>query len=174
MKTQSTTVSNICLNSALKKAVFLGLALLVINGCSDKSKPSTQIVAKVNDDEITVHQLNNALAKYPATPAEKVANVRLDLVGRLVNEQLTVQQALLHKLDRSSEVIMQIEAAKREILTKAYLKEVVSGLPKITPEDTKKFYDANPALFSCQRAPGRKCRYASQPARPAGYLTGFG
>lgn len=129
----------------------MGLALMLITGCSDQSKPSTQIVAKVNDDEITVHQLNNAIAQYPATSPENIANVRLELVEKLINEQLTVQQALLQKLDRSSEVVMQIEAARREILTKAYLKQVVSGLPKIKSEDAKKFYDTNPALFAQRR-----------------------
>lgn len=126
----------------------MGIALLFISGCSDKPKPATQIVAKVNDDEITVHQLNNAMAQLPPTPAENLAKVRLDLVGKLVNEQLAVQQALLLKLDRSAEVMMQIEAARREILTKAYLKQLTSGLPKPNPEDTKKFYDSHPELFA--------------------------
>lgn len=126
----------------------MGIALLFISGCSDKPKPATQIVAKVNNDEITVHQLNNAMAQLPLTPPENLAKVRLDLVGKLVNEQLAVQQALSLKLDRSAEVMMQIEAARREILTKAYLKQLVSGLPKPNPEDTKKFYDSHPELFA--------------------------
>lgn len=46
---------------------------------------------------------------------------------------------------------MQIEAAKREILTRAYLKEVVSGLPKPSAEDIKKFYDTHPELFAERR-----------------------
>jgi len=137
--------------ASLKKGTILGIALLFIYGCSDKSKPATQIIAKVNDDEITVHQLNNAMAKLPAIPAESLDSVRLDLVGKLVNEQLTVQQALLNKLDRSSEVMMQIEASRREILTKAYLKQIIAGLPKPSAEDSKKFYDEHPELFAQRR-----------------------
>jgi EpsD family peptidyl-prolyl cis-trans isomerase len=139
------------LAKSLSKLATLGITLLLLNGCSDEPKPATQIVAKVNDDEITVHQLNNAIAKLPVTAEENLASVRTNLVEKLVNEQLTVQQALLHKLDRSSEVMMQIEAARREILTKAYLKELIAGLPKPSLEDTKKFYDEHPELFSERR-----------------------
>jgi EpsD family peptidyl-prolyl cis-trans isomerase len=136
----------------LNKKLILSLALLFISSCSDNDKPAaTQIVAKVNDDEISVHQLNNSMAQLPLIAPENLASVRMDLVGKLVNEQLAVQQALSQKLDRSSEVMMQIEAARREILTKAYLKQVVSALPKPSVEDTKKFYDAHPELFAERR-----------------------
>ena len=151
MRSHLTRTSSHHLITTLKKGTVLGVALLFISGCSDKSKPATQIIAKVNDDEITVHQLNNAMAKLPLTSADNLDSVRLDLVGKLVNEQLTVQQALLQKLDRSSDVMMQIEASRREILTKAYLKQLISGLPKPNAEDTKKFYDAHPELFAERR-----------------------
>lgn len=148
MRHHLTTLATHNLISSLKKGTIMGIALLFISGCSDKPKPATQIVAKVNNDEITVHQLNNAMAQLPLTSPENLAKVRLDLVGKLVNEQLAVQQALSLKLDRSAEVMMQIEVARREILTKAYLKQLVSGLPKPNPEDTKKFYDSHPELFA--------------------------
>jgi EpsD family peptidyl-prolyl cis-trans isomerase len=151
MRSHLTSTSSPNLIATLKKGAVLGIALLFIAGCSDKSKPATQIVAKVNDDEITVHQLNNAMAKLPLISEENLASVRLDLVRKLVNEQLTVQQALLQKLDRSSEVMMQIEASRREILTKAYLKQLISGLPKPSAEDIKKFYDLHPELFAERR-----------------------
>jgi EpsD family peptidyl-prolyl cis-trans isomerase len=152
MKNATTNLTSSRLITPLSKTVILSLALLLISSCSDNDKPAaTQIVAKVNDDEISVHQLNNSMAQMPLIAPENLASVRLDLVGKLVNEQLAVQQALLLKLDRSSEVMMQIEAARREILTKAYLKQVVSALPKPSAEDTKKFYDAHPELFAERR-----------------------
>jgi EpsD family peptidyl-prolyl cis-trans isomerase len=145
------TIEKPKLAAPLTKVAILSITLLFMSGCSDNPKPATQIVAKVNDDEITVHQLNNAMAKLPLTAEENLANVRTGLVEKLINEQLTVQQALSRKLDRSSEVMMQIEASRREILTKAYLKELIAGLPKPSPEDTKKFYDEHPELFAERR-----------------------
>jgi EpsD family peptidyl-prolyl cis-trans isomerase len=152
MKHHTDTITSSRLITPLNKRLILSIALLFISSCSDNAKPAaTQIVAKVNDDEISVHQLNNSMAQLPPIAPENLASVRLDLVGKLVNEQLAVQQALLLKLDRSSEVMMQIEAARREILTKAYLKQVVSALPKPSAEDIKKFYAAHPELFAERR-----------------------
>lgn len=152
MKHHPYKVASSRLITPLNKKLILSLALLFISSCSDNDKPAaTQIVAKVNDDEISVHQLNNSMAQMPQIAPENLAKVRLELVGKLVNEQLAVQQAMLQKLDRSSEVMMQIEAARREILTKAYLKQVVASLPKPSPEDTKKFYVSHPELFAERR-----------------------
>jgi EpsD family peptidyl-prolyl cis-trans isomerase len=154
MKNYPTSLNNTHVFSSLNKHVILSIALLFITSCSDadNEKPAaTQIVAKVNDDEISVHQLNNSMAQMPQIAPENLANVRMDLVGKLVNEQLAVQQAISLKLDRSSEVMMQIEAARREILTKAYLKQLVSALPKPSTEDAQKFYDAHPELFAERR-----------------------
>jgi EpsD family peptidyl-prolyl cis-trans isomerase len=154
MKNYPASLNNTRVFSTLNKHVILSIALLFITSCSDadNEKPAaTQIVAKVNDDEISVHQLNNSMAQMPQIAPENLANVRMDLVGKLVNEQLAVQQAISLKLDRSSEVMMQIEAARREILTKAYLKQLVSALPKPSTEDAQKFYDAHPELFAERR-----------------------
>jgi EpsD family peptidyl-prolyl cis-trans isomerase len=154
MKNYPNSSNNTRVFSSLNKHVILSIALLFITSCSDadNEKPAaTQIVAKVNDDEISVHQLNNSMAQMPQIAPENLANVRMDLVGKLVNEQLAVQQAISLKLDRSSEVMMQIEAARREILTKAYLKQLVSALPNPSTEDAQKFYDAHPELFAERR-----------------------
>lgn len=152
MKQNPVNLKNNRFISALNNSVMLSLALLMVNGCSNQDKPAaTQIIAKVNDDEISIHQLNNSIAQVQGVAPEQLPNVRLNLVDKLVNEQLAVQQALLHKLDRSSEVMMQIEAARREILTKAYLKQVISALPAPDTKEIEQFYVAHPELFAERR-----------------------
>jgi len=127
------------------------LATLLVTGCSAKHKPATQVVAKVNGDEISIHQLNNALTQLPPAPPEEVAKMRRGVLDNLVNQQLAVQGAIEQKLDRSTEVMMLIDASKREILTRAYLKNLVAGLPKPSTEEAQKFYDEHPQLFSQRR-----------------------
>lgn len=161
MKTHTTINSSTCLYPPLGLGIFsrrtlcqvvaIGLAAMLISGCSDKNKPATQIVAKVNNDEISVHQVNNALAQLPHIAPENVDKVRHDVLAKLVNQQLTVQQAINQKLDRTADVMMQIDAAKREILSRAYLSQLVAGLPKPSEEDDKKFYDGHPELFAQRR-----------------------
>jgi len=132
---------------------MIGLALMVLTGCSDSEadKPATQIVAKVNGDEITVHQLNNAVAKVPNVSQENVNEVRKEVLEKLVNQQLAVQQAEKNKIDRSAEVVMMMDAAKRDILTKAYLSQLVANLPQPSEQEASKFYDEHPELFAQRR-----------------------
>ena len=133
---------------------MISLSLMVLAGCSDADedkKPATQIVAKVNGDEITVHQLNGALAKIPNVTQENADAVRKEVLEKLINQQLAVQQAEKNKIDRSAEVVMMMDAAKREILTKAYLGQLVSNLPQPSDQEVTKFYDEHPELFAQRR-----------------------
>ena len=47
--------------------------------------------------------------------------------------------------------MVKIDAAKRDILTRAYLNQVVAALPKPSEEEAKKFYNEHPELFAQRR-----------------------
>ncbi|MCC6850756.1 MAG: EpsD family peptidyl-prolyl cis-trans isomerase, partial [Rubrivivax sp.] len=55
------------------------------------------------------------------------------------------------KLDRDPRVVQQLEAARRDILARAYAEKVGEGAAKPSAEEIKKYYDDNPALFSQRR-----------------------
>jgi hypothetical protein len=48
-------------------------------------------------------------------------------------------------------VVQQIEAARREIIARAYLEKLSEGAPKPTPAEVEAYYQAHPALFSQRR-----------------------
>lgn len=156
----------------LRNLVILSLTLGVMTGCgeSDANNPSTQVVAKVNGDEISVHQVNNAVAQIPNVTPENVDKVRSEVLEKLINQQLAIQQAEERKIDRSSEVMMKIDAAKREILTRAYLSQVVASLPKPSEDEAQKFYQEHPALFSERRIYNLQEIVLQQPHPPAAEL----
>lgn len=140
--------------SSIKPAIVaLSLLALLSSGCSDKNpnKPATQVVAKVNGDEISIHQVNNALAQMPTVAPEHLAAVRREVLDKLINQQMAVQQAISLKLDRSPDVMMQLDAARREILTRAYLKKLVVDQARPTDDEAKKFYSEHPQLFADRR-----------------------
>lgn len=126
---------------------------LALAGCgkSDDKKVATQVVAKVNADEITVHQVNNVLARNPNLPPEAAARAKRVVVDRLIDQQLARQQAIDKKLDRSAEVVQALEAARSEILARAYLRQVATAQAKPTPEEIKKYYAEHPELFAQRR-----------------------
>ena len=132
-------------------AVAVGVALLA--GCSknkDKDK-STQVAAKVNKEEITVSQINFLRLQQRALPASQAASANRAILERLIDQELALQKATDQKLDRTPLVVQQIEAARREIISRAYLEKVGEGAPKPSDAEVEAYYQAHPALFSERR-----------------------
>lgn len=132
----------------------LALLLALAAGCGKKEeekKPATQVAARVNSDEITVHQVNNVLARTPNIAPEAAERAKREILDRLIDQQLAKQQALLKNLDRSPAVQQSLEAARSEILARAYLDQIAAALPKPSPEETKKYYAEHPELFAQRR-----------------------
>ncbi len=126
---------------------------LVACGSSEAKKPASQVAAKVNGQEISVHQINFALARANAgaIPPEQAPKVRQEVLNKLVDQQLVVEQAVEKKLDRSPNVMMALEAARQEILARAYFEQMGAGLGQPTPEEAKKYYTEHPQLFAERR-----------------------
>jgi peptidyl-prolyl cis-trans isomerase C len=128
----------------------LAFAALALGGCSGgNGAEKSQVVARVNDAEITVSQLRTALsAKGDAQPTAEAAQHALD---GLVNEQLLVDAALANKLDRDPVVVQAVEAARRQMLARAYLERAVFPKQDISAADQANYYKAHPSLFAQRR-----------------------
>lgn len=133
----------------------LTLSLLALSACSTKeaSLPATQVAVKVGKEEISMHQINNALAQSNSrgsTPEQVQAQSRLVLES-LIDQQVAVDKAVELKLNRDPDVIAQVEAARMGVLANAYVKQYVSALPKPAEQDAKTYYAAHPELFAARR-----------------------
>lgn len=129
---------------------------VALTGCGDADSkvPASQVAAKVNGAEISVHQINSLLTKASGVTNENAPQARKEILDRLVNQQLAVEQAMAKKLDRNPDTLLNIEAARREILARAYLEQVTAANPKPTDEDVKRYFDEHPQLFSQRRIYG--------------------
>ncbi len=102
----------------------------------------------MNKEEITVHQLNNAMAQFRnLTEAQQKAAAK-QVLERMVDQELLVQKAVEKKLDRDPRVMQAIEASKRQILSQAYLDQLAQQSHKPSADEVKKFYDSRPELFA--------------------------
>ncbi|MBS1190919.1 MAG: epsD [Rhodocyclaceae bacterium] len=117
------------------------------DGSSDK-KPASQVVAKVNSGEISIHQLNFLLQHLPGLAPEKADEARRRILEELVDQELAVQQALAAKLDRDPKVMQTLEAARRQILAQAYLEKTTAGKGKPSEAEVKAYYRDHPELFA--------------------------
>jgi len=145
---------------SLLKITSLALTATLLAGCGDKEdsdkkgegeKAATQVAARVNAEEITVHQINNVLSRNRNIPPEAATQAKYEILDRLIEQQLAKQQAIEQKLDRKPNVVQAIEAARSEILARAYLDTIVAKQPKPTQDEVKKYFVDNPELFSQRR-----------------------
>ena len=136
-------------------AVFaVAVAIVVaLTGCGDsrKDKSASQVAAKVNKEELSVHQINYVLQRQQGLKPEQMDAASRQVLERLIDQELAVQKASDMKLDRDPRVQQALDAARREIVARAYLEKVGESAAKPTPEEIKKYYDEKPALFSQRR-----------------------
>lgn len=141
--------------AALALGVIAAATLLTACGGGDGDKKSaTQVAAKVNSGEISVHQVNYVLQRQPGLKPEQAQAVGRRVLDGLVDQELAVQQAIEQKLDRDPRIVSAVEASRRDILARAYADRVAEAAAAPTPEDIKAYYDSKPALFSKRRIYG--------------------
>ena len=134
----------------LLTVVALASAALLV-GCGDKKDKASQTAAKVNKDEITVHQINFVLQQQRNLKPEQAEAAGKQVLERLIDQQLALQKADEQKVDRDPRVVQALEASRREIIARAYLEKVGEAATKPTPEEIKKYYADKPALFAERR-----------------------
>lgn len=118
----------------------------LIAGCGARDPAVTQTAARVNQDEITVHQIGAAVAT-PSLPPEQVLRAEREALERLIDRQLAVQKAADLKLDREPKVVQAIEAARLDIIARAYADRLTQGIARPTAAEVRQYYDTHPALF---------------------------
>jgi EpsD family peptidyl-prolyl cis-trans isomerase len=139
-------------------APFPAIAILLcVSACTahEGTGQITQVVARVNGGEITVHQVNYLLenspdlaaAQGPANPG-KETQAALD---QLIEQEILVQAAVAQKLDRNPEVLAAMESARRRVLAQAYIDQVRTATAKPTGTEIHAYFVDNPALFAQRR-----------------------
>lgn len=143
-------------SSLITMRLVLTIVVIVVitglsTGCSKKDSAATQVVASVDGEEISVHQINGLLSKTRGVTPENLPKAKAEVLSGLVDQQLAINLAMGKKLDRTPEVVAAIESARREILARAALEQIASAQPKPTDEEAQKYYTEHPALFSERR-----------------------
>jgi EpsD family peptidyl-prolyl cis-trans isomerase len=133
-------------------ALSVCAAAVLLSACGEKKdKAASQTAAKVNKDEITVHQINFVLQQQRGLRPEQADAASKQILDRLIDQQLALQKGEDLKVDRDPRVVQQLEASRREILARAYLEKVGENAPKPAAEEIKKYYEEKPALFRERR-----------------------
>ena len=125
--------------------------VMLVAACGGEKKAATQVAAKVNNEEISVHQINGALARAGNLTPEQAKLAGREVLEKLIDQELLVEKAMDKKLDRDPRTMQAIEASRRQILAQAYMQDLVAAVAKPTGEEVKAYFDKHPELFSERR-----------------------
>jgi EpsD family peptidyl-prolyl cis-trans isomerase len=125
---------------------------MLLSACGKEADPAaTQIAAKVGKGEISVHQINFVLQRQTQLRPEQVEAAGKEVLERLIDQELALQKAIEQQLDRDPTIVQSLEAARREILARAYVDRVGAATSAPTDAEIQAYYDAHPALFGQRR-----------------------
>ncbi len=139
----------------MKKMCLPLLIAALLAGCGGKKDetateetPAAQVAAKVNGTDLTVDQVNYALQRLPSLDKEKRKVASLQVVRKLVDQEVLAQKALTDKLDRDPMVVQALDAARRQILADAYVSRKLGAPGEPTDAEVSDYFDKHPELFA--------------------------
>ena len=130
------------------------MAVTLLAGCGQKKDVApadaggSEVVAKVNGDDVTASQLTIALQKQRGMRPDAGDAASKVVLDQLIDEQIVAQKAVAAKLDKDPKVVAQIEAARRDILARRFIESAAETASKPADDAVQKFYDGRPALFA--------------------------
>jgi len=128
------------------------LVLLTLGACGKGgSGASGQVVAKVNGEEITIHQVNAAMARFGKLDEAQAKEAGKQVLNALIDQQLLLKKAAEKKLERDPAVMQALEGAKRQVLSQAYLEKIMQNVSQPSANEVHEYYVQNPAFFENRR-----------------------
>jgi EpsD family peptidyl-prolyl cis-trans isomerase len=136
--------------------LFLLAVTFTLTSCDKKGgasakKSDSQVVATVNGDEITIHQVNFQLSRLGQMNEAQAKDASKKVLSKLVEMQLLKQQAIEQKLDKNPGMLQAMEATKDQMLAQAYLETMMAKAPKPSSSEIDEFYKTHPELFENRR-----------------------
>jgi EpsD family peptidyl-prolyl cis-trans isomerase len=135
---------------------FLLSSALLVGGCGKKENANAkekndQVVAKVNGEEITIHQVNFQLSRMGQMSQEQAKLASKQVLANLVTQEMLKQKALEAKLDQDPMILQALDLSKDQLLAQAYLQKTIEKAPKASTNEIDVFYKDHPELFENRR-----------------------
>ena len=143
------------MNSHPPIVALFAVAALLVAGCGNKAGkdqlPKGQVVASVDGEDITVHELNAELSGMPAANAAQQDALRRAVVQRLVERRALADYARQKALDELPDFTLQQHRAEEMILVGLLQRQLAGRIAPASRDDADRFIAAHPALFAQRR-----------------------
>jgi EpsD family peptidyl-prolyl cis-trans isomerase len=128
--------------------VFSALA----TGCREEGAvPESQVAARVNGEDISVHQVQAVLARQPRLVAAVGDASTQRVLEALIDQELASQAARDQGLASDPLVIQSKHASERELLARAHHDRIAAKAGGSTSDEIDRYYDSRPGLFAQRR-----------------------
>lgn len=130
----------------MARALLIATLCAVCGGCGPagvEPAAGATVLARVNGADIS---MTNLAAANLGRPSAATLREALD---RVIDRELLVQRALELHVDRDARVAASLDAARREIIARAYLDTLAAG--GVSRDEVRAFYAENAALFAQRR-----------------------
>lgn len=124
----------------------------VLAGCGGAASDSTQVAARVNKGEISIHQVQTVMQRQPrqaSYDAPDLATARV--LEMLIEQELAAQAGRDQGVDKDPRIVQAIEAARRELVALAYQERIGEKVVGPTSDEIDRYYAEHPELFSQRR-----------------------
>lgn len=127
---------------------------LVLSGCDKgkkSEKPSGQVVARLDGNDITQLEVNAELQGTPIPPAITRRDAEKMVLERIITRRMIAEQAEERKLTKTPQFQMQLRRAEEQLKVQALARDIASKVAKPTRDEAIAFMDQNPLLFAQRR-----------------------
>lgn len=145
----------------LKTNVFVTAAVisaaLALSGCDQVKKlvgggkPSGQVVATVDGEEITSLQLRAELGNFGSRDPEIMKAAQQQALQRIILRKLLAAEARKLKLDKGTDYTLQVERGEETLLAQLYQRKLAGQTTQPTRAEAEAFVNARPEMFANRR-----------------------
>lgn len=141
--------------------MFLTVCILLA-GCGDMDRfqesrkegarpvpKNPEVVAVVGEEEITIGDLDAALAKLPYNQKklyESSPDRKASYLDALINQRVLSSEAEKMGIDKREDILQRTESYKRQLVGQALAQEILSGID-VSDDELRKYYEKNGKEF---------------------------
>jgi peptidyl-prolyl cis-trans isomerase C len=134
-------------NWTIARLVF-SAAVMVPTLASCDSKPSGQVVAVVNGEEITLQELNTELKELRSMPLGDRQSIRQQVLQQIIDRRLIAQTAKEEGMDRDPTFVIRERRMRDDLLVQMYGTKAAGGLRMPDNAAVTKYMQENPGIFA--------------------------
>ena len=113
------------------------------------SAENDDVLVRIGDKTITKSDLDARVASFPPEYQNRFKSdqQKREFLGMMVQAKLLAMEARDRKLDQERNMAARIDDAVSGMLAQEYVRQIISGVPKATDGEIKKYYDDHTADF---------------------------